>query len=356
MNTGTTTTADATPDEEPLLLEAMPDSITEWEARRARWVLDQPQTNDGLEWVVNDLQHWEPGATIRVAFLGGSTELHAAIADALKPVHEACNLTLDLGLDAATGKYRTWSEQDQDFVAEIRVSFDQKGYFSLVGMDSVNVDVGRPIDKVGGRPFQRSLNLGGYDVQRPFRWRGTVVHEFLHAIGFHHEHQNLTGPCQEDFRWDDDPGYTRTTDARGSYTVDAAGLRPGIYTYLSGPPNGWERPKVDHNLRPATQQGVVYGPFDRASVMLYRFPALFYKTPNSTCAPAGDGDGLSAGDIEGLKRLYPVGSQAILELVKRSTSLRSSLDGGLEGINSPFTARAQELLDARLRRLAGRAG
>ena len=67
---------------------------------------------------------------------------------------------------------------------------------------------------------------------------GHHQHEFLHALSVHHEHQNMRGPCQAAFRSEDDLGYQPTRDQRGAYIADADGLRPGIYTYLSGYPNG----------------------------------------------------------------------------------------------------------------------
>jgi hypothetical protein len=89
--------------------------------------------------------------------------------------------------------------------------------------------------------------------------------------------------------------------------------RPGIYTYLSGAPNFWSQAKVDHNLRQAASSpGTTAGAFDRASIMLYRFPLLFYVSdPNpcssdsNPCAPLGGTENLSSGDIDGLAHLYP---------------------------------------------------
>jgi hypothetical protein len=89
-------------------------------------------------------------------------------------------------------------------------------------------------------------------------------HEFLHALAFHHEHQNMRGPCQESFRWDDDEGYEPTQGPNGAFIADPSGRRPGIYTYLAGFPNFWNRAKVDFNLRASEQPGLVPGPFDRS--------------------------------------------------------------------------------------------
>jgi hypothetical protein len=329
------------------ILEDLPQGVRETMAERDAWLATLPRASSGEEFLVADLQRWAPGQTVRVAFLGGSTELHRDIADATLQITDACNLQLDFGFDPATGSFRTWSTADTAYAAEIRVSFDQGGYFSLVGTDSIDAAIGRPFDPVGGRPHQRSLNLGGYDVRRPADWRGTTRHEFLHALAFHHEHQNLNGPCQDEFRWDDDPGYARTQDARGVFINDAQGRRPGIYTYLSGAPNRWDRAKVDHNLRAHAHGENTAGAFDPASVMLYRFPPLFYRQAPSPCAPAGNGQDLSDGDRAGLRLLYPGAAPANLA---RRIELLQVLEAA-----SPMESLAIEVPDAAGRQAAGAA-
>jgi hypothetical protein len=248
---------------------------------------------------------------------------------------------------------------DRTYTAEIRISFDQRGFFSLVGTDSTDRTVGFPGDPVGGRPDQRSLNLGGFTTRLPGRWAGTVRHELLHALAFHHEHQNLNGPCQGDFRFEDDPGYIPTRNAAGVFVADALGRKPGIYTFLAGEPNRWSRATVDHNLRPARTAGLVADRFDRESVMLYRFDPLFYRSTPSRCAPSGDGIDLSAGDRAGLARLYPHDERALaaaaavaaerLVVVRQRPEADRDADTGLEGrsAGSPFQERLVELLEAK---------
>jgi hypothetical protein len=282
-----------------------------------------------------------------VAFLDGDTELHADIADATRQITDACNLALDFGQDPDTGEFRRWTLQDTQYAAEIRVSFDRRGNFSLVGTDSTDRTLGP--GPVGGAPNQRSLNLGGWTAQqRPQRWRGTTRHEFLHALAFHHAHQNLRGPCEDEFRWDDDPGYVPTRDAGGVFVPDAQGRRPGVYTYLAGPPNSWPKAKVDHNLRTEESPDVVAGPFDRASVMLYVFEPFFYKTQPSACAPNGNGVDISAGDKRGLQLLYPGDPVALQEIADRASRAQDALGAGLEstvpGAPSPFLERVIELV------------
>jgi hypothetical protein len=82
----------------------------------------------------------------------------------------------------------------------------------------------------------------------------------------------------------------------------------------------------------------VAGAFDPASVMLYRFPALFYKTGNSGCAPTGDGIELSENDIRGLKLMYPAVGPSMEAVVSRRRDLLNAVSspapGGLESARS----------------------
>jgi hypothetical protein len=328
-------------------LESLPDEVVSSMELRDAWLASVAATGQGLEFLVSGLRAWTPGSTVLVAFLGGDSELHGKIADAAAPISAACNLTLDFGR-TDTGTFRTWSESDTTYTADIRVSFDQGGFFSLLGTDSTDRFIGAGGGPVGGGPGQRSLNLGGFTSALPTRWKGTVRHEFLHALAFNHEHQNLRGPCQDDFRWENDLGYVPTTDARGVFVADSAGRRPGIYTYLAGPPNRWPRAKVDHNLRPPTNPDLISSEFDRASVMLYRFDALFYRTSPSPCAPTGNGEELSAGDQAGLKMLYPVDPDAVSDSATRAKDVLVRIAGQESGgTSSPFQDRVVQLLESR---------
>jgi hypothetical protein len=320
-------------------LERLPDHIVASMKARARWVADLAEssaTPGGFEYLIGDLQSWRPGQTVRVAFLGGSKDLHQKIEEATQTITDVANLTLSFRHGDAL---RTWKESHEEYAAEIRVSFDQEGYFSLVGTDSVSSLIGKPAEPVGGRPYQRSLNLEGFDRGHlPVGWRGTVRHEFLHALGFLHEHQNMRGPCQDAFRWDDDPGYQRTKDEWGSFTADAEGRRPGLYTYMSGPPDSWDRKTIDHNLRTDyTDPKVAAGPFDASSIMLYDFDPSFYKTVPSPCAPIGDRQELSEGDIRALRLLYPQEAMSIDAVNQRRqdvlNTVESASEGGFESVS-----------------------
>jgi len=313
------------------ILESLPDPVVAALEVRDEWRRQLAESTVGLEFIVSDLARWPVGSVVRVAFLDGDTALHADIAAATAQIADVTNLTLDFGVDPATGAHRRWTLTDTVLQAEIRVSFDMPGYWSLVGTDSTDatIDPGGPI---GGGPGQRSLNLGGFKTNKPQGWEGTVRHEFLHALAFQHEHQNMRGPCSTDFRWDNDPGYVPTTNANGVFVPDAQGRRPGIYTYLAGPPNQWSKAKVDHNLRTVEDPGAVAGPFDAASVMLYRFAPFFYKSSPSPCAPTGAGIDLSDGDKRGLELLYPAAAEAVDALATQSLNGLELMGVGGEGV------------------------
>ncbi len=335
------------PNDSDLVLDALPEDVIASMEVRDRALNDLAHTGPGgLEFLVEDALKWLPGQTVRVGFLGGSNELHSAIATEMSIVQDNCNLTFDFS-DDANGEFRQWSENDTDYSADIRISFNKGGYFSLVGTDSINPNIGSPNGTIGGRPYQCSMNFGGFDIQRPSTWRGTVKHELLHALSFHHAHQNMRGPCESAFRWEDDTGYRPTRDSRGVFVEDSAGRRPGIYTYLSGEPNNWSRAKVDHNLRTEESPDLIAGSFDRHSIMLYRFPDSFYKTVPSACQPAGNGQDLSEEDIRGLQLLYPNQIASVDTRVQKQNDLLDALGqnvaaGGLESIHTESTSQTQD--------------
>jgi hypothetical protein len=327
------------------VLEALPDPVVAALEVRDAWRRSLAESTLGLELVAQDLVAWPVGSVVRVAFLDGDTSLHDDVASATGQIADAMNLTLDFGLDEEAGTYRRWSLTDTVRQAEIRVSFDMSGYWSLVGTDSTDETIDPSGGPIGGLPNQRSLNLGGYKASKPPGWEGTVRHEFMHALAFKHEHQNMRGPCEQEFRWEDDEGYVPTTDPRGVFVNDAQGRSPGIYTYLAGAPNRWSRAKVDHNLRTSNDPDSIAGPFDAASIMLYRFAPFFYKTNPSACAPTGPGLDLSDGDKRGLRLLYPAGAGEVRELTERSRRGLEILSSEAPGESIPRSAYTDRLVD-----------
>lgn len=159
---------------------------------------------------------WMNGSTLRVRFLGGSATEQAVAKE-------------QAGWWAAVANVKF--EFNNAPNAEIRIAFDHNdGAWSYVGTDCRGI----PLD-------QPTMNLGFLDG-------GTAAHEFGHAIGLAHEHQNPAGGIQ----WN-----------------EAVVIREAAKA-----PNFWDEATTRHNiLRKYSADQINGTKFDPDSIMLYFFPA-----------------------------------------------------------------------------------
>lgn len=249
---------------------------------------------------VRTARRWTAGATIRVAFRGGTADAQRSIEQAAAEWTLHANIGLDFGYDSSAHSFRSWAPTDTRRAAEIRIAFDPSGYWSCVGTDSVS-----DACAAAGQP---SMNLAHLDDTRTFprNWASLVLHEFGHALGLDHEHLNPQGGCESEFLWRDEAGYQQTRDRYHHFVSDREGRRPGLYTVLGGPPNGWPRDVVDHNLRQlADSRAFPKTPFDRDSIMKYEFPARQLVRGEASACYARRSDTLSSGDRSGIAAAYP---------------------------------------------------
>lgn len=237
---------------------------------------------------------WPPSyQRIRVCFFGGSKELRAKIADVASEWMKTDN---SIKLDFGKSKNRSCKKDGSGPEMQIRIGFSEPGFWSYVGIESV----------VYRRQSETSMNLGSFDkypVEQLNDYAiGTIRHEFGHALGLQHEHQNPRSSCNADFDWDK------------------------IYKLMSEGENGWPKEQVDFNMRPLSGDGLVATKFNKHSVMLYSFPAQFYKKgEKSGCYIPHDNNKISKGDRDMLAAIYSTDAKARLERFEATKAEFSSM-------------------------------
>jgi hypothetical protein len=253
--------------------------------------------SEGVQSVILKSRVWNPkDQPLTVAFLGGSAELRGKIVSMISAWSAAANIRFDFGSQRA---YREWTRADRSYAADIRIAFDEQGYWSFVGSDSIDPNV--------SKANQASMNFQGFPDGLPADWQGVVLHEFGHAVGFEHEHQSPAANCNAEFRFDDDPGYIATKDIYGSFIQDSQGRRPGIYTVLGGSPNNWDRQQVDFNLKqlPNTTD-LRFSAFDLHSIMMYSFQSWMFVSGDQSSCYTPENQTLSIQDQRAALETYPL--------------------------------------------------
>ncbi len=206
---------------------------------------------------------WMNGSTLRVRFLGGSSAQQRIVRTQAGWWTEHANLRFEFG---------DWPD------AEIRISFDpDDGAWSYIGTDCRSIPFNEP-----------TMNLGFMDG-------GTTAHEFGHAIGLAHEHQNPAGGIQ----WN-----------------EAVVIRE-----CARSPNFWDEATTRHNVLQKYGIDQINGTaFDPDSIMLYFFPAEWTLNGIAT----RQNDVLSALDkqfVAGAK-MYPHGAPSVAEATELKPNAR----------------------------------
>ncbi|MBI4755837.1 MAG: peptidase [Betaproteobacteria bacterium] len=180
-----------------------------------RQAVIRPRGADRSRAVFEFRKMWINGSTLRVRFIGGTSAQRARAREQALWWTQHASLSVEFGNAADS---------------EIRVAFRANdGAWSYIGTDCRQIPQGQP-----------TMNLGFLDG-------GTCAHEFGHAVGLGHEHQNPSGGIE----WNEDV----------------------VIRDLSGPPNNWTEDQIRHNVLNKYAVDQIRGTaFDPHSIMLYFFP------------------------------------------------------------------------------------
>ena len=219
------------------------------------WVVSAPAAEGADRAALVRGAKWSQGEQITVSFLDGSPIVQEKVKRVAQEWVQPgrANLTLVFRHDT----------NDTD----IRVSFRYKGSWSTIGTSCRQVtDTTQPTMNYGW------LNENSTDEEV----KRVVLHEFGHALGLIHEHQNPGGEIQ----WD----------------------RQAVINDLSSPPNNWSLEVIEHNMfEPYAKHETNYTALDASSIMMYPIPSNWTRDGFSVDLNSE----LSSADQEFVREQYP---------------------------------------------------
>jgi hypothetical protein len=171
---------------------------------------------------------WKVGETIEISFLDGDSAVQ-------KKVQKAAMGWLGPNLAKLQFAFRNDTND-----TSIRISFKYPGSWSVIGTTCRQItDKSKPTMNFGWLTRASTDD----EVQR------VVLHEFGHALGLVHEHQN---PLGKPIQWN----------------------RDAVKRDLAGPPNNWSPDVIEHNMFEPYKQNELNGTsLDKDSIMMYPIPA-----------------------------------------------------------------------------------
>lgn len=228
---------------------------------------------------------WKPGRTLHVRFLDGELVVQQKVEAIAHMWEDFANIKLMF---------------DNDPNAEIRISFTLgAGSWSYLGTDALTIPKNMP-----------TMNYGWLHPNTPTQeYHRVVLHEFGHALGCIHEHQNPVA----NIPWN----------------------KEAVYRAYGGPPNNWTRQQVDVNLfQKYGQDQTQFSEFDRQSIMLYPIQ----KELTDGVFEVGWNSALSETDKTFINHMYPKVEKSALELTIGAAPTQAEI--GAHGEEDLFTFRA----------------
>ena len=199
---------------------------------------------------------WTAGSTLRCRFLDGSAKMKKKVTAIAKEWEKYADIKLKF---VPSGP------------AEIRISFyADDGSWSAVGRDALNTSY-FPL-------HQPTMNYGWLrNDTDDEEYHRVVTHEFGHALGCIHEHQQ--------------PKFERKWDVAA------------VMKYFQGPPNFWTPADIKSNvLEKYSPKGISATVFDPKSIMLYAFDGALFA---DGLGPTNENSTVSSKDVAMIKKMYP---------------------------------------------------
>jgi hypothetical protein len=196
---------------------------------------------------------WPKRSIIGIRFLEGAPELQDRVKAVAREWTNLANLTFDFRSAGPT---------------DIRIAFKKgNGSWSYIGTQCRRIPEPQPTMNYGW------LTPASSDDEL----RRVVLHEFGHALGLIHEHQNPKGGG---IKWN----------------------RDAVIRDLKGPPNNWDEATIENNMFKKYEVSAVAGTNpDSASIMMYPIPRAWTLDNTS----AGLNSELSEKDKQFIRENYP---------------------------------------------------
>jgi serralysin len=192
------------------------------------WFAEQAKGADGSRAALVHAARWNPGDVITISFLDGDSAVQGRIRDVA-------------GQWTAPGMANLTFAFQRNPDSMIRISFLRPGSWSMIGTTC----------KLVTNREEPTMNYGWLKADSTDEeLQRVVLHEFGHALGLIHEHQNPAGGIL----WD----------------------RAAVMRELSAPPNNWPPDVIETNMfQPYSQTETNYTQVDPHSIMMYPVPATW---------------------------------------------------------------------------------